>query len=55
MSELHEYKQWLECTLNRIAVASNPKVVKHREWLQKELQETKKLIREQEEFDESSS
>jgi len=53
MSELHEYKQWLDCTLNRTAAASNHKVKLHREWLQKELQETIKLIREQEGFDES--
>ena len=55
MSELHEYKQWLDCTLNRTTASNNPKVVLHRNWLQKELQETIKLIREQEEFDESIS
>jgi hypothetical protein len=50
MSELHEYKQWLDYTLDRTSNSNNYKVKLHRKWLKKELQETIKLIKEQEEF-----
>jgi len=49
MNELQEYKKWIYTTLDRTSTSNDPKVILHREWLKKELSDTKKLIREQEE------